>query len=191
MKRVTIDVPRFGEIYLYNFGRRRGSVQAGLRPVMILQTAQYRSKSPVVVIAAITSVIKKIDLPFHVVLPEVDYLPKESMVLLEQLHTVPKNTLGPYCGRITDSQTKKQIREGLIEMFELKRNPPCDEPGAICICNKCLRFYRGRGDYYVRRVTPRYGYSSTCDICGRNGAFVHIIYEKYRSKASKMRRASL
>ena len=184
--------PHRGEVYLYDFGKNRGSVQNGIRPVMIIQNENCNASSPNVIIAAITSSRKnERRYSYHVVLPTVEWLPKRSMVLLEQVRTISQSELGPFCGRITDSETKKLINAGLMRVLELKRNPVCNNRDLICLCGKCVNFYYSRKDYSVKRVTPLDGDHSTCDKCGRYGAVDYIVKELYRSKASLRRVADL
>lgn len=57
-----------GDLYYYDFGERVGSVQSGERPVLVVQADDYNKNAPTVIVAAVTSVIKKRYLPSHIVL---------------------------------------------------------------------------------------------------------------------------
>lgn len=61
---------RRGDLFYYDFGNNIGSVQHGERPVLVLQANDYNRNSPTVIIAAVTSVVKKRYLPSHIVLGE-------------------------------------------------------------------------------------------------------------------------
>ncbi len=50
---------RRGEIWFCDFGEGCGSVQGGKRPVLILQEGGFNHKAPTIIVAAITTVIKK------------------------------------------------------------------------------------------------------------------------------------
>lgn len=76
---------RQGEIYYVDFPESRGSVQKGIRPVIIIQNNRLNRNSTTFVCALITSQIKRLDLHEHVLLPEMKGLPKRSMVMAEQL----------------------------------------------------------------------------------------------------------
>ena len=52
-----------GDIYIYDFGECNGSVQAGRRPVLVVQENRMNETSPTTVIAAITSIPKKKYMP--------------------------------------------------------------------------------------------------------------------------------
>lgn len=48
-----------GDLFYYDFGNRVGSVQSGERPVLVVQADDYNKNAPTVIVAAVTSVIKK------------------------------------------------------------------------------------------------------------------------------------
>ncbi len=88
-----MDVRR-GYVYYADLSPVVGSEQGGFRPVLIIQNNVGNKYSPTVVVAAITSHIKKAKLPTHVELPSVQYgLEKDSVILLEQLRTIDKQRL--------------------------------------------------------------------------------------------------
>lgn len=57
---------RRGEIYLYNFGSNTGSIQNGIRPVLVVQCDEVNRTSTATIVAALTSVIKKRHLSSHI-----------------------------------------------------------------------------------------------------------------------------
>ena len=77
-----------GDLFYYDFGDNSGSVQSGERPVLVVQADDYNQNAPTIIVAAVTSVIKKRYLPSHIILGEEFGLKKPSMVLLEQIRTV-------------------------------------------------------------------------------------------------------
>ena len=58
---------RRGEIYSYDFGITKGSIQSGRRPVLVIQADNFNEKAPTVIVASITTVIKKRYLPSHII----------------------------------------------------------------------------------------------------------------------------
>lgn len=74
-----------GDLFYYDFGDNSGSVQSGERPVLVVQADDYNQNAPTIIVAAVTSVIKKRYLPSHIILGEEFGLKKPSMVLLEQM----------------------------------------------------------------------------------------------------------
>lgn len=71
-----------------------GSVQGGVRPVVIISNDMNNRFSPTVQIIPLTSQGKKRNLPVHVSIDvEKNVLGKESQALVEQLTTVDKSVL--------------------------------------------------------------------------------------------------
>ena len=70
-----------GDIFYYDFGVKEGSIQSGIRPVLILQCDDGNNASPTTIVAAITTAVKKRYLPTHVVLGAEFGLKENSMVL--------------------------------------------------------------------------------------------------------------
>ena len=77
-----------GEIYYADLSPVIGSEQGGIRPVLIIQNDIGNKYSPTVIVAAITSQLSKAKIPTHIELNSNKYnLPKDSVVLLEQIRT--------------------------------------------------------------------------------------------------------
>lgn len=84
-----------GEIYYADLSPVVGSEQGGVRPVLVLQNDVGNKYAPTVIVAAITSQISKAKLPTHIELDSTTYgLPKDSIILCEQLRTLDKRRLG-------------------------------------------------------------------------------------------------
>ncbi len=83
-----------GDIFYADLSPVVGSEQGGVRPVLIVQNDTGNRHSPTVIAAAITSQTGKARLPTHIELSANTYgLPKESVVLLEQIRTLDKRRL--------------------------------------------------------------------------------------------------
>ena len=94
-----------GDVYMADLGGADdvvGSEQYGIRPVVITQQNSLNERSPTVMIAIITSEIKKEGLDTHVVLPMTKGLPKQSMVSAEQRFTIDKSRLQKYCCSLSE-----------------------------------------------------------------------------------------
>lgn len=108
-----------GEIYIADLEPVIGSEQGGERPVVILQNNLGNKYSPTVVVAAITSKIrKKRRLPTHTRL-HCSALPTDSMVLLEQIRTIDKHRLGKYIGKL-NGRDMKRIEQALLASVGIK-----------------------------------------------------------------------
>lgn len=89
-----ISLVKRGEIYFADLGEGIGSEQQGIRPVVILQNDIGNKYSPTTIVALITSMTKKLDLPVHMELDKKDsLLPQNSVILLEQIRTIDKKRL--------------------------------------------------------------------------------------------------
>lgn len=92
-----------GDIFYADLSPVVGSEQGGVRPVLIVQNDTGNRHSPTVIAAAITSQTGKARLPTHISLSARSYgLPKDSVVLLEQIRTLDKKRLREHMGRVDD-----------------------------------------------------------------------------------------
>ena len=57
-KKIERKIKR-GDIYLYDYGENERSIQNGYRPVVVLQADNFNRKAPTIMVAAITTAIKK------------------------------------------------------------------------------------------------------------------------------------
>ena len=93
-----------GDIFYADLSPVVGSEQGGVRPVLIIQNDTGNRHSPTVIAAAITSQTGKAKLPTHIELSAHQYgLPKNSLVLLEQIRTLDKRRLRERMGRLDDA----------------------------------------------------------------------------------------
>lgn len=77
-----------GEVYLVDLGKPRGSVQGGYRPAVVVQNNLGNSYSDTVIVSAVTSRDHPVQ-PTHFSIN----LDTPSMVLCEQIQTIPKKDL--------------------------------------------------------------------------------------------------
>ena len=90
-----------GDLYYADLSPVIGSEQGGIRPVLIVQNNVGNKFSPTIIAAAITSQLGKAKLPTHISIPAGDYgLPKDSVVLLEQIRTLDKRRLKEKIGEL-------------------------------------------------------------------------------------------
>lgn len=94
IKEEEIKVVKRGEIYFANLGEGVGSEQNGVRPVIVIQNDVGNKYSPTTIVALITSMSKKLNLPVHLeISKEESSLPQNSVILLEQIRTIDKKRL--------------------------------------------------------------------------------------------------
>lgn len=77
-----------GDLFYYDFGEREGSIQSGVRPVLVVQANEFNTNAPTIIVTSLTTVLKKRYLPSHIILGKEFGLKKPSMVLLEQIQTI-------------------------------------------------------------------------------------------------------
>ena len=103
-----------GEIYFADLSPVVGSEQGGVRPVLVVQNDVGNKYSPTISAAAITSQLEKAKLPTHIQLPAEKYgLPKDSVVLLEQIRTLDKKRLKEKIGELPVVEMTK-VNEALL-----------------------------------------------------------------------------
>ena len=98
---------RRGDVYYADLSPVYGSEQGGIRPVLVIQNDIGNQKSNTIIVAAISSKIKKTNLPTHVYIHEDKSLPKYSVILLEQIRTIDKDRLHSYKTHLSDDIMKK------------------------------------------------------------------------------------
>ncbi len=105
-----------GDIYLANLNPFKGSEQGGTRPVLVLQNNDGNFYCPTLIIAPVTTQLKKLNLPTHCYFEKVKGLDAPSMVSLEQIKTIDKGRVEKYLGKLTEEQMRTvedAIRESL------------------------------------------------------------------------------
>ena len=102
-----------GDIFYADLSPVVGSEQGGVRPVLVIQNNIGNKYSPTIIIAAITSQINKAKLPTHIEITSQEYgLPKDSVVLLEQIRTIDKKRLREKIGKF-DNEMMRYIDDAL------------------------------------------------------------------------------
>lgn len=94
-------IPKIGEVYLMEFFGE-GSVQNGVRPGVVIQNNKGNRHSPNVIALPITTALKKLHQPTHVLILARDTrLKRDSIVLCENPCCVPKNKIGEYVSTLS------------------------------------------------------------------------------------------
>ena len=113
---------RRGDIYYADLSPVVGSEQGGVRPVLIVQNDTGNRHSPTVIAAAITSQMGKAKLPTHIeVAAQCCGLPKDSVILLEQISTLDKRRLRERMGRV-DGAVMERVDDAIAVSFGLPRS---------------------------------------------------------------------
>ncbi len=88
-----------GDVFYADLEPTIGSEQGGIRPVLVVQNNIGNKYSPTVVVLPISSA-KKTNMPTHIRICGSKMLPKDSVVLAEQIRTIDRNRLQSYVGSL-------------------------------------------------------------------------------------------
>ena len=164
MKRERPDEVLRGQMYYANLDPVIGSEQGGTRPVLVIQNNVGNSFSPTIIIAPITTRVKKLRQPTHIGIPPFFGLPQSSMAMLEQIRTIDKSRLGDYVGCLDDDvmdyiDEALGISVGLQDPSDTAQERPTDEPRGdvpdemvLTLCGTCLKQFIYSPEHIVRRI---------------------------------------
>ena len=106
--------PRIGEVYSMYFDGA-GSTQRGWRPGVVFQNDIGNRFSPNIIALPLTSSIKKVGQPTHVVLDAAETgLRMDSMALCENLACIPKEMVGDYITTLPERYMKEIAAASLL-----------------------------------------------------------------------------
>ncbi len=108
-----------GDIFYCDLNPVFGSEQGGKRPVLVIQNDIGNRYSPTIIVAAITSINKKTGQPTHICIEDSDGLPKDSIIMLEQIRTIDKRRLSDKIGHL-DSVKMKEVDKALQISFNVR-----------------------------------------------------------------------
>ena len=106
------------EIWLASLPAVGGSVQSGMRPVVIVSNNAANKFSPVITAVPLTSNLRKTVLPTHVLLRE-SGLKSPSLALCEQILSVDKSCLVKCIGSVENLFVRLAIRHALLVQLDL------------------------------------------------------------------------
>ena len=95
-------VYRSGDIYFADLDPVVGSEQGGTRPVIVIQNDTGNKHSPTLIVATVTTRIrKKENMPTHLLIKDNPAFREASVVQLEQIRTIDKCRIDNYLGKVT------------------------------------------------------------------------------------------
>ncbi len=180
MQKKDLSKIKWGEIYTCNLGNMIGSVQSGVRPVLVVQTNKLNSNSPTVVVAIITSARKREDITSHILLESECELREPSMVMLEQMRTIDKaEELISYVGKVEDSEVIAKIKGGIRFQFQLMRaRKPIRTGYILSLCPKCRSEFFIMPENILRRVDRLQVEKEPCDKCQVEYGYDYLITKR-------------
>ena len=165
-----------GEIYMADLGEDRvGSVQRGVRPVIIVQNDVGNQAGPTLIVVPLTTQIKKEWMPVHVVLPERVGLPEISMALCEQIVTIEKSQIVSYLA-VLDARSLANVQFALMISLAFvpvethKKDVYSEGPDdmVLTLCQEHKQPYLDSKEYTVRRL-DHFQCKDRCTICNKMG----------------------
>ncbi|HEY7154550.1 MAG TPA: type II toxin-antitoxin system PemK/MazF family toxin [Gemmataceae bacterium] len=97
-----------GEVWLADLSPTRGTEQAGVRPVVVVQTDRANARSPHTIILPFTTRIRQRLLPSHVFVPAGEGgLTQDSVALAEQIRVIDNDRLIRLLGDLSDARMRE------------------------------------------------------------------------------------
>ena len=110
-----------GDIFYADLNPVVGSEQGGIRPVLVVQNNVGNKYSPTLVVLPVSSA-KKPHLPTHIRICGSKMLPKDSVILAEQIRTIDRNRLQSYIGSLG-----LEIMEKINEAMKISIGVDCND----------------------------------------------------------------
>lgn len=108
-----------GDVVLCDLNPVKGSEQAGIRPVVIVQIDRANSNSPHTIIVPLTSKIRRAILSSHVFIPEgFGGLDRDSVILCEQIRVIDKSRIIKVLGHLDKNYINK-LEKALVTILGL------------------------------------------------------------------------
>ncbi|MFP4082899.1 MAG: type II toxin-antitoxin system PemK/MazF family toxin [Candidatus Aminicenantes bacterium] len=108
-----------GDVYIADLSGSRGSEQAGIRPVLIIQSDKLNKYTQTVVAIPITTNLRRAQIPGCVLLPQGEGgLIQDSVALCYQIKVLAKSRLQSRIGSLSP-EVLKQVEEAIKTTFEM------------------------------------------------------------------------
>jgi mRNA interferase MazF len=110
---------RRGEVWLADLSPTRGTEQAGVRPVLVVQTDRANPHSPHTIVVPFTTRIRQKLLPSHVLVPAGEGgLTQDSVALCEQIRVIDTGRLIRQLGDLSAARMQ-EVGDALRVILEL------------------------------------------------------------------------
>lgn len=110
---------RNGDIYMTQMGEQAdGSLQFGIRPVIVISNDKANEFSPVITIIPVTGRTEKKRLPTHVYIKDCG-LSRPSIAMAEQITSINKSRLRNRIGSIKRTDYEKQVKKAIEIQLDL------------------------------------------------------------------------
>ena len=114
-----IDIKRGDIVFIENPNKKpRGHVVCGNHPAVVIQNDKGNEHSTNIIVAFITSSVKRLEMPTHIVIQHYDGLRKVSVVQAEQLATIDKGDVISVIDHLSDADMER-VNQALKVSLEL------------------------------------------------------------------------
>lgn len=135
-KQNDVRTPLIGEVYSMYFDGS-GSEQSGWRPGLVFQNNVGNIHSPNVIALPLTSSLKKLNMPTHVLVDaEGTGLKRDSIVICENPESMSKEKIGRYITTLPENYMKKIAIANLIATSAISF---IDKESLLSVWQKALR----------------------------------------------------
>lgn len=109
------------DIYFCSLDPTQGSEQRGSRPVLVLSNDSVNHAIPVSTVAPLSSVKEGVKIyPTEVLITaDLSGLPKDSVVMIQQIRTLSHNRLTRKLSHLSDEDSRERIRKVIRSYFEV------------------------------------------------------------------------
>jgi mRNA interferase MazF len=199
VEKVNIENLQWGDVLYVDLDQNGvGSEQRGIRYAIVIQNDIGNKHSPTVIVAFVTSQITKAKLPLiHVEIPAGNFgLPKDSVVLLEQLRTLDKRRIIKRVGRLDEitslkieralkMSTKRKLEKKLLieRLPEEMTSDIVNKIKFIETCKQSIEFLKSiKGDKYSINLAEDEKFKEENSLkyyCYKNNINYKEIYNNY------------
>ena len=174
---------RRGDVFVVDLEPVSGSEQGGTRPCVVLQNTVGNKYSPTVILAPITSRLKKRDMPTRVMLPQGNGFSSNSMILLEHIRTVDKRRLKKHIKSL-EPELMDKVDAALAISIGLSK--PKYEEMELCLCPACVKQFINTDLFIVKKSEDAQGDKDICYYCNAHDGFDYRIINKKRRYVSSV-----
>lgn len=165
-----------GGIYLVRLGNGAGSEQSGTRPFLVLQNNKGNENSYTHTGVPLSTELKNLYLPTHIVAADSECLDYTSVVLVEQLSSLSRKRFVSYLGKL-DTNTLKKVETAISVQLDLKDIRGIDKAAYVkrlteinpflnvFLCGKCLRVLYGAKGLSLRGIYKKDDELDFCFLC--------------------------
>ena len=165
-----------GDVFMADLEPIVGSEQGGVRPALVVQNDLGNQHGETVIVAAMTTRQKRMQLPTHVVPDKVKNLEKNTTVLTEQIRTIDKARLKHYMATLNAADMQR-VDAALI--ISLGLNDIIHMPFRMFLCTECALRMNFSHEYATLRVEGDTR-NERCMCCVKQDGFYYNVYKRMK-----------